>query len=635
MSNKLIVIFTIIVTFSFNLSGKDLKYPVSAIPSILKENAHTVYREHQEVLEIKSEKSAVLNVTEVRTILNKNGEENGDFMELYDPMNKIVSLKGKVYDETGKQIKTLSSNDVIDHSYISDFSMYDDNRVKILESKTLTYPYTVEYNYEIDLKQTLFLPSWSHGEENTSYENSSYKLIVPTGYKIKYKEFNLNNDVKKSTESGKDIYLWSLNNLKARTNEPMASRSMPDYPLLMLVPENFAVDDSNGSTKSWKDLGIWVTSLIEDKDKLPEETVSKIKALTTNCKTEFEKIKLVYEYMQQKTRYVSIQVGIGGWQPFDATTVDKYSYGDCKALSNYTKALLSAAGIKSFYTLVYAGSNNKIIDESFPSSQFNHVIVCVPLNTDTVWLECTNQRMPCGYTGDFTDDRKVFLIDGENSRLIHSRIYPVEENCTNRVANVKFNEDLNSEAIVNTTYKGLCYDEILPVYYADNADKLKIVTQRINLPSFTLSNFKYTENRCKTPSFNENLNLIVTNYIHKLVGDVALLPLNFMNKLTTIPEKVRNRKSEMSIRRPVMENDTIVYELPKNIKITNLPEKKEITNKYGKYTTTAVADGTVITYTRHFELYKGTFPASDYSEFRDFLEQISTADNDVASLKLI
>ncbi len=633
--NKKILIPVFIFASGFTISGKELKYPVSEIPPALKENAHTVYREYQEVLEIKSEKSAVLNVTEVRTILNKNGEMNGDFMELYGPLNKIVNLKGKVYDETGKQIKTLSSNDVIDHSYISDFSMYDDNRVKVLESKTLSYPYTVEYTYEIDLKQTLFLPTWSHDEENTSYENSSYKLITPAGFKIKYKEFNLPTSVKKSSESGKDVYFWSLSNLKARTDEPMASRSQPDYPLVNIVPENFAVDDSNGSTKSWKDIGIWVSSLIEGKDKLPEETVSKIKALTANCKTEFEKIKLIYEYMQQKTRYVSIQVGLGGWQPFDASTVDKYSYGDCKALANYTKALLSAAGIKSYYTLVYAGSNNKIVDEEFPSSQFNHVIVCAPIDKDTVWLECTNQRVPCGYTGDFTDDRKVFLIDGENSRLIHSRVYPADENCTNRIATVRFNDDLSSNATVNTTYKGLCYDEILPIYYADNADKLKKVTQRISLPSFSLSDFKYTENRSETPSFDENLNLTVTNYIHKLVGDVALLPLNFMNKLTSIPDKVRNRKSEMSIRRPAMENDTIVYVLPAGISITALPEKKEISNRFGKYTSNAVTKGNEITYTRHFEVFKGTFPASDYSEFRDFLEQVSTADNAVASLKIL
>ena len=124
--------------------------------------------------------------------------------------------------------------------------------------------------------------------------------------------------------------------------------------------------------------------------------------------------------MQKKTRYVNVSIGIGGWQPFDAATVDKTSYGDCKALSNFTKSLLSVVGIKSFYALNNAGSDANSIDRSFPSAQFNHAFVCVPLDRDTIWLECTNQRYPCGFNSDFTDavlsaflnrdtDIKIFL----------------------------------------------------------------------------------------------------------------------------------------------------------------------------------------------------------------------------------
>jgi len=52
---------------------------------------------------------------------------------------------------------------------------------------------------------------------------------------------------------------------------------------------------------------------------------------------------------------VSIQIGIGGWQPFDASTVQRLSYGDCKALANYMKTLLEAVGLSANYCLVNAG----------------------------------------------------------------------------------------------------------------------------------------------------------------------------------------------------------------------------------------------------------------------------------------
>jgi len=615
------------------LSAKDLKYPVSEIPAALKENAHTVMRVYKQEVEIKSEKSAVVSVTEVRTILNKNGERNSYFIEMYNPMNKITALKAKVYDETGKQIRSFGADDAIDRSAISDFSMYEENRIKIIDPKNQTYPFTVEYTYQMDMKQTLFLPSWNHGAENTSFENSTFIAKGPSGYTFRYKEYNISDKAVKTTLDGKDIYTWNLKNLKARTDEPMASITTPDYPLVLLAPNSFVVGESKGSAESWKDLGKWASSLILDKDKLPDATIAKVKEMTANCKNDAERIKVIYEYMQQKTRYVSIQIGIGGWQPFDATTVDKTSYGDCKALSNYTHSLLSAIGVKSYYTLVRAGSDADAIDYKFPSSQFNHAIVCVPFEKDTIWLECTSQRLPFGFNSDFTDDREVLLIDGENSRLVHTRVYSASENCINRFSSVKLDDEDSGEAKVTTHYIGLCYDQMLPIYYADNADKLKRITQSIELPSFKLNDFILTENRSKTPSFDQKLNISVTNYIHKLVGNIALLPLSFMNKLSSIPDKVRNRKTEMCIRRPYMENDTVIYEVPASYEITQLPDKVELKNEFGNFSTTASLKGNSITYIRHFELNKGVFPASAYTDYRDFLEKISTADGAVASLK--
>ena len=632
MTKKISISIVLLAAFAL-LPAKELRYPVSEIQAGLKENAHTVMRLYQQEIEIRSAKSVVITVTDVRTILNKNGVRNCYFNESYNSMQKISNLKGRVFDESGKQIRSLGLEDIVDHSGISGYSMYEDNRIKTIDPKCLTYPFTVEYTYQIELKQTFQMPCWSHGNENVSYENSIFIVKAPIGYSFRYKEYNLSKGVVKTTQEDKDIYTWTLNNLKARIDEPLSSITTCDFPMVVLAPNNFEVGDTKGSCESWKEIGKWSTTLIEGKDKLPESTVLKIKEITSTCKSDYEKVKKIYEYMQEKTRYVSIQIGIGGWQPFNATVVDKFSYGDCKALSNFTKSLLSVAGIKSYYTLVRAEKGSKNIDESFPSNQFNHVIVCVPMIKDTVWLECTSQRMPCGFNGDFTDDRQVLIVDGENSRLVHTRIYPVSENCINRHSTVNLTSETTGDAKVKTIYNGLCYDNILPIYYADEADKKKIVTQRIELPSFTLNNFKYTESRSQHPSFEEGLNISVYNYIHKMGKDFALLPLNFMNKLTSIPEKVRNRKTEMCIRRPYMENDTVVYTINNGYKVTDIPVKTEITGKFGNYTSKSTLTNNSITYVRHFELVKGVYPAEAYVEFRDFLEQVSTADEAVASLK--
>ena len=118
--------------------------------------------------------------------------------------------------------------------------------------------------------------------------------------------------------------------------------------------------------------------LIKDTYDLPTSTVTMIKDLVKDEVDDIGNAKKVYEYVQGKTRYISVQVGIGGWKPFNASEVDKLGYGDCKALTNYTMSLLKAVGVESNYSVVYAGSSQKNIEDDFTSIQGNHVILNIP-----------------------------------------------------------------------------------------------------------------------------------------------------------------------------------------------------------------------------------------------------------------
>ena len=110
----------------------------------------------------------------------------------------------------------------------------------------------------------------------------------------------------------------------------------------------------SGSFTNWQELGKWeYDKLIANRKKFPAETVQHIKEITEDITDPKLKAKKIYEYMQQKTHYISVQVGIGGFQPFRHLMWIRMSYGDCKALVNYTQALLKVAGIDSYYCVVY------------------------------------------------------------------------------------------------------------------------------------------------------------------------------------------------------------------------------------------------------------------------------------------
>lgn len=132
-------------------------------------------------------------------------------------------------------------------------------------------------------------------------------------------------------------------------------------------------------------------------------------------------------------------------KPYPASYVSANKYGDCKALSNYMKSLLEVVGIPSYLTVIEGNLCPGNIFRNFPSQQFNHVILTVPLSKDTLYLENTSNIHPFGCTGTFIQNREALLINDKNSRLIHIPAMTDEQVANNRTFNIHFNKSGNAE----------------------------------------------------------------------------------------------------------------------------------------------------------------------------------------------
>lgn len=622
--NLLIVILLVNIG---SVHAKDIKYKVSDIPKELKENARSIVRNEEIILEVKSISNATINVTYAITILNKNGLEDAYFHEFYDKFTKLSGVKGRVFDENGEQIKRIPSEDILDYSAISGFSIYEDNRVKYIDPKVRNFPFTVEYSYEQSFDGFFSYPSWNPQPKfNLAVERSSYKAIVSKSNTFRYLERNTSLKATVTSDAENNIYYWEARNLKALEWEPYSVSNQEIFPCMIAAPADFEIDGYNGNLTSWENFGKFISTLNAGKNILSGETKKFLNEMVTGTADDYGKIRKIYEYMQGRTRYVSIQVGIGGYQPFDAITVNRLAYGDCKALTNYMKTMLESIGLKANYCLVNAGETAPLMIKEFPSAQFNHAFLCVPINNDTIWLECTSQRMPCGFIGDFTDDRDILLIDNDKNKVVHSKVYNIADNMETHSSNVIIDENGNGSVEINNVYKGLKYDNILPTFLSDDADKKRRISERMKFPSFQVQNFKYKENKAIIPSIEETLNVDFENYLN-LMGSRYLLLLNFSNRIDGTPYNIRSRKTDVYIRRPSIEIDTIVYELPSTLKPESLPNPVSIKTQFGEYHAKVEIINNQLSYIRSFQLNKGQYPASDYVSFVNFFDKISSADN--------
>jgi hypothetical protein len=626
----LTLLFCFVIAFSL---ASEHDFTAKAIPAALKGNSNAVVRFRDVILEIKSARKAVYSVHHAVTILKNEAADNAILLVHYDEFSKIRKLRGIVYDENGKKVEQIEWDHFFDISAISGSSTFEDGRVIASIPKYRTVPFTIEYNYEIDYSGILDYPDfYLLNDFNTAMEQATLTVYVPDSIGFRY--FLKNTEVKPDVQKQKstEVWSWNFSNVMPVREEPFCPSIQEISPAVMLAPLSFRLDKRWGSGDTWKSYGAWCYDLIKGRDGLGEESIRKIGEMVAGITDTLEKIRTLYGYMQNRTRYTSVQIGIGNWQPAPATEVDRVGYGDCKALTNYMKAILKAAGIESVYTLVRSGVDSPDLIADFPASQFNHVILCVPLKKDTVWLECTSQVTPAGYLGSFTDNRYVLMVRESGGYLGRTPVYDQSVNFLNTASRVKLQEDGSAIMEVVRSYNGLFYDKTYKLLQLDETDKKIRIAESISASNFVLLGFALREYRSSLPRIDETLNLSIRKMGVQAGGMMLLLP-NQLTREEDLASQVINRNNPVEIKRSTLKTDTVYIQLPDGFAISGNNLSQSVSSKFGEYRSATSSDGNTIRYVRSLLVYKGVYTRELYEDFLGFFEKVSVADNKKISVK--
>jgi hypothetical protein len=614
------------VTIVYAHHGED-DYAVSKISPVLIKNANAVMRFYERSFEFRSTKETIEKRHWVITIMNENGDHFAEFGDGYDKLIEINLAEGFLYDANGKLLKKIKTKDMQDVSGIGEESLMEDTRIKHHNFYYKVYPYTVEYNEVITFKFTLFFPDWMpQFKEKLSIEKSSFTVICPESYKLRYKATNYNGDPLIRTENNKKYYTWSATNLPAVIKEVYAPRWDEITPKVITGPSDFQVGNYVGNMVNWQDFGKFVYALKEGRDQLPENVKQAVHQIADGINDKEKKIQALYEYMQKNTRYISIQLGIGSWQPFDASYVATKGYGDCKALTNYMYSILKEAGIPSNYTLIHAGEFENYFDQDFPSSQFNHVILSVPFSTDTIWLECTSQTTPAGYMGSFTGDRFALMIDQNGGNLVRTPKYSLTDNLQVRKTIAKLDEESTLSIKCITEYSAEQQDDLHEMINHLTKDKIKeYLQQQLDFATYEVASFNYKEEKSKIPVIEESLEISVSNYASATGKRLFIMP-NVMTRTGRKLKAEEERKYDIVLQSEYTDIDSVEIEIPNGFVMESLPSPVSVETKFGRYSNSVKMDGNKIYYYRKIENFSGRYPAKDYTSLVSFYDAIYKAD---------
>lgn len=591
-------------------------YDVAGIPQAMRANAHAVIRTSETDILISSANHVRVRKHLVITVQDEEGKGLAAITEFTSRYSKLNAVEGTLYDAAGEKISEMSRKDMRRFSIHPELIFYSDLVGYEHRFNRSDYPYTVEYEIEEQHSQSFNLPRWDpKPSAHCAVEHARLTVTASSAEQLHYKTFKLPEPGK----AGPPYSIsWELRQLPATAEEEHTDPSEYTRPVVLLTLSPFRLDDYQGESSSWGTFGRFMYELNKGREALGKKDEEKVLQLVKDKVTAREKTETLYHYLQSNCRYVSLEYGIGGWQTLEASFVAGNGIGDCKALTNYMMAMLAVAGVRSYPVLIQAGKvAGMMMDERFPINQFNHVILCVPLEKDSLWLECTSNITPPGYLGSFTDDRDALMITPEGGVKVRTPAYSDAQNFWHRHARSSFDPGTGLLTVAAEEQASGMFRE--PLLYAvkdkTEQEKSEYLNSLLAIPSYNVTRYRYYDSsKRKVPVLYEHLEYTSASLVRsqgaRLFVVMDLLPVSGA-KVAEEPKRVH----AFFIPRAFAIRDTFSLEIPAGFIVENVPADTVLSYPFGDYALSwKNADG-LLTAVRSFRLRKGRFPAEQYQAY--------------------
>lgn len=606
-------------------------FNAATIPAHLLTDANAVIRTDERQFTSNRPGNGRLDVRRVVTVLNPEGRNFSIIQIPYEPFMSVSRISGTIYDAEGNRVRRIRGREIRDEPAVSMISLAEDSRVKIIEMTHTSYPYTIEIEYRYDFSSFINFPSWSPISPFASLEHAHYEVIVPEDMPVMYtsRNFSDGTDKPEITENGRNKhYLWTLSNINRPLREALSPTWSEINPQLIVSSNEFEFEGYSGSLENWEEFGKWFHGLWDGRTGLTYYDRQLVAELTDGLEDERVIVSVLYSHLQGNTRYISIQLGIGGFQTETAIATSRNRYGDCKALTNYLLAMLLEAGIEAYPALILSGNPGVDIITDIPNQGFNHVILYIPLDSGDMWIESTSSVFPPGYIGLGNAGKYTLIFSEEGGYLTKTPEYSYNLNTQVRKGTVRLSLNGNATAEVSTTYREVQTEHLLfNLVRANQRDQERFLSDMIRIPRFELTNFEFTLSDSEA-EVTLDLSLDLPS-VATVAGNRIFLKPNLMERRRYQLPPVTFRTLPARLSYPYHDTDIITWTLPGGFNIEALPEQTIVETEFATFISEITFDQSerALTLQREIKVKKSYFEPHEYDALRQFFDQVSRADN--------
>ena len=381
-----------------------------------------------------------------RTVIRINDRRGLRFANVilpYDPEAEVTGIRARALCPDGR-VLTLEPSEIFDTTHNPETVFFSDTRAKRFTVPGVEPGCFVEIEWSLAVGHFTFWNRWDF-QSDVPVASSSFTVRCPSDWPLRWKAYGIDvqPEVEATAKGVKADHVWRASNLPPYRLEPGLPAG--EGPMRMLV--------SPAGMKSWDDAAAWLESLFEERMTAGRGVREQFRL---RAEDSTETLQALFEFVRDRIRYVSIEIGTGGYQPHFAESVLRRRYGDCKDMT----VLLAAAGREAGWTVypaLLATANSGVLDTALVSpAQFNHAVaVAVGPDSSRIWMDATEKTCPFGDLPWYDRDVPALVLKGDGkAHFVRTPALDGSENRVSRVWNLDTEADGTGKGSATMTFYG-------------------------------------------------------------------------------------------------------------------------------------------------------------------------------------
>ncbi len=536
----------------------------------------------------------------------------------------IRSIEGVVRDSSGKKMRDLEDEDVLEVDISPSGTLASDSAFRWFSLTHHAHPYEIEYRYELGFDSLLLWPSWSPQRE-IPVEEAILRLEVEDGVEFRTRWRGAEREPEVREDHNRTTYEWRVGPLEAKGDREGVPPEDADSLRADFAPASFRLGTVEEIPVSWNGLASWYQTLAKGRYELDGEAREEVARWVAEARTEREIVERVHRQIQSKCRYVAIELGLGSWRPTRAREVYRNRYGDCKDLSTLTIAMLAAAGVRAYPALTLT-RNRGVVEPGFPSNSFNHCITFVPLEADTMWVECTSPYHEAGDLPASVEGADALVVSDEGGLLLRTPTSQSHDNLRKTTLTGTLTREGALDFQLEHAAFGNAGDALRPRLAGMSKDERHAWATRVFgrfCPRVELNNLTLEGLEVKS---DHPLRLRARGSIPgfaQIIGDRILLNPSFLHRVEPNRPDLTDRELPFFVSFPSVRQESLIVKMPRGFHIESAPAPVEIESPVGTYRSAHAYS--VHGEFRHERTFAQTKRLVEPAEFMDLGELMETA----------